>query len=89
MGFSSASAAEMGLSKTEYEDAVNLEKLYFLANSHDQCALCGRGVICCCWCCSFAAAVAASALVLMLLLCFDRCLTSLRWLALRLSALSL
>ncbi|CDJ36084.1 major ampullate spidroin 2, putative [Eimeria mitis] len=35
MGFSSASAAEMGLSKTEYEDAVNLEKLYFLANSHD------------------------------------------------------
>ncbi|CDJ60407.1 major ampullate spidroin 2, putative [Eimeria maxima] len=43
MGFTSASAAEMGLSKTEYEDAVNLEKLYFLANSHDQCALCGRG----------------------------------------------
>ncbi|CDJ53902.1 major ampullate spidroin 2, putative [Eimeria brunetti] len=35
----------MGLSKTEYEDAVNLEKLYFLANSHDQCALCDRGVI--------------------------------------------
>ncbi|CDJ37156.1 major ampullate spidroin 2, putative [Eimeria tenella] len=36
----------MGLSKTEYEDAVNLEKLYFLANSHDQCAICGRGGVC-------------------------------------------
>ncbi|OEH77770.1 major ampullate spidroin [Cyclospora cayetanensis] len=45
MGFSSASAAEMGLSKTEYEDAVNLEKLYFLANNHDRCASCSRG----CW----------------------------------------
>ena len=59
MGFTSASAAEMGLSKTEYEDAVNLEKLYFLANSHDQCALCGRGVIGCSRCCWFAAVRAA------------------------------
>ncbi|XP_026192291.1 RNA polymerase II degradation factor 1 [Cyclospora cayetanensis] len=46
MGFSSASAAEMGLSKTEYEDAVNLEKLYFLANNHDRCASCSRGGVC-------------------------------------------
>ncbi|KFH00791.1 putative major ampullate spidroin 2 [Toxoplasma gondii VAND] len=40
---SSSSPADIGLSKSEYEDAVNLEKLYFLANKNDRCANCGRG----------------------------------------------
>ncbi|CBZ53200.1 putative major ampullate spidroin 2 [Neospora caninum Liverpool] len=40
---SSSSPADIGLSKSEYEDAVNLEKLYFLVNKSDRCANCGRG----------------------------------------------
>ena len=63
MGFSSASAAEMGLSKAEYEDAVNLERLYFLANNNDQCALCSRGVR------SFSSCSLLLLLLLLLLLC--------------------
>ncbi|PFH33520.1 hypothetical protein BESB_077370 [Besnoitia besnoiti] len=40
---SASSPADVGLSKEEYEDAVNLEKLYFLSNKNDRCANCGRG----------------------------------------------
>eukprot|EP00921_Rhytidocystis_pertsovi_P018349 GHVQ01029030.1.p1 GENE.GHVQ01029030.1~~GHVQ01029030.1.p1 ORF type:complete len:196 (-),score=40.11 GHVQ01029030.1:300-887(-) len=38
-----ATAAELGMSQSEFEEAMNLEKLYFMVNKHDRCAGCSRG----------------------------------------------